>query len=48
MGTVLFLVLFFGLLAAGMPVKKISEVPRGRQDKPNKDVVLKKITIEKV
>jgi hypothetical protein len=29
-------------------VKKISEVPRGRQDKPSKDVVVKKVTVEKV
>jgi len=29
-------------------VKKISEVPRGRNDKPNKDVVVKKVTVEKV
>src|ERR1700735_4055898 len=29
-------------------VKKIAEVPRSRQDKPNKDVVVKKVTIEKV
>ena len=39
----------FGEVVEGQDiVKKISEVPRGRQDKPNKDVVLKKITIEKV
>ena len=29
-------------------VKKISEVPRGRQDKPNKDVMVKKVVIERV
>src|SRR6202167_4304223 len=28
-------------------VKKISEVPRNRQDRPAKDVVVKKVTIEK-
>jgi hypothetical protein len=29
-------------------VTKISEVPRNRQDRPAKDVVVKKVTIEKV
>jgi len=29
-------------------VVKISEVPRNRQDRPAKDVVVKKVTIEKV
>src|SRR6202051_3689376 len=39
----------FGEVVEGQDVvKKISEVPRGRQDKPNKDVVLKKVTVEKV
>jgi peptidyl-prolyl cis-trans isomerase A (cyclophilin A) len=28
-------------------VKKISELPRNRQDRPNQDVVLKKVTIER-
>jgi len=38
----------FGEVVEGQDiVKKISELPRGRQDKPNKDVVLKKVTIEK-
>jgi peptidyl-prolyl cis-trans isomerase A (cyclophilin A) len=39
----------FGEVVEGLDiVKKISEVPRGRNDKPNKDVVVKKVTIEKV
>jgi peptidyl-prolyl cis-trans isomerase A (cyclophilin A) len=39
----------FGEVVEGQDVvDKISEVPRGRNDKPNKDVVVKKITIEKV
>jgi peptidyl-prolyl cis-trans isomerase A (cyclophilin A) len=39
----------FGEVIEGQDVvKKISEVPRSRQDKPNKDVVVKKVTIEKV
>jgi peptidyl-prolyl cis-trans isomerase A (cyclophilin A) len=39
----------FGEVVEGQDVVvKISEVPRGRNDKPNKDVVVKKVTIEKV
>jgi peptidyl-prolyl cis-trans isomerase A (cyclophilin A) len=39
----------FGEVIEGQDVvKKISEVPRNRQDKPNKDVVVKTITIERV
>src|SRR5437764_9157719 len=39
----------FGEVVEGQDVvTKISEVPRGRNDRPNKDVVLKKVTIEKV
>jgi cyclophilin family peptidyl-prolyl cis-trans isomerase len=39
----------FGEVIEGQDiVKKISEVPRGRNDKPTKDVVVKKVTIEKV
>jgi peptidyl-prolyl cis-trans isomerase A (cyclophilin A) len=39
----------FGEVVEGQEiVKKISEVARSRQDKPNKDVVVKKVTIEKV
>jgi peptidyl-prolyl cis-trans isomerase A (cyclophilin A) len=39
----------FGEVVEGQDiVKKISEVTRGRNDKPNKDVVVKKVTIEKV
>jgi len=39
----------FGEVVEGQEiVQKISEVPRGRNDKPNKDVVVKKVTIEKV
>ena len=38
----------FGEVVDGQDVvTKISEVPRGRNDKPNKDVVVKKVTIEK-
>src|SRR6202795_4238423 len=38
----------FGEVVDGQDVvTKISEVPRSRQDKPNKDVVVKKVTIEK-
>ena len=39
----------FGEVVEGQDiVRKISEVPRNRQDRPAKDVVLKKVTIEKV
>jgi peptidyl-prolyl cis-trans isomerase A (cyclophilin A) len=39
----------FGEVVEGQDVvKKISEVPRSRQDKPNKDVVVKKVIIERV
>src|SRR5260221_14132067 len=39
----------FGEVIEGQDiVKKISEVPRGRQDKPNKDVVVKTVSIERV
>src|ERR1700741_1942660 len=39
----------FGEVVEGQDVVvKISEVPRGRNDKPNKDVVVKKVGIEKV
>ena len=39
----------FGEVVEGQDiVNKISNVPRGRQDKPNKDVVIRSITIEKV
>jgi peptidyl-prolyl cis-trans isomerase A (cyclophilin A) len=39
----------FGEVIEGQDVvKKISELPRNRQDKPNKDVVVKTITIERV
>src|SRR6202051_3350591 len=39
----------FGEVVEGQDiVTKISEAPRGRQDKPNKDVVVKKVTVEKV
>jgi peptidyl-prolyl cis-trans isomerase A (cyclophilin A) len=38
----------FGEVVEGQDVvKKISEVPRNRQDRPAKDVVVKKVTIEK-
>jgi hypothetical protein len=29
-------------------VQKISEVPRGRNDRPTKDVVVKKVKVEKL
>jgi hypothetical protein len=29
-------------------VNKITALPRGRNDRPNKDVVVKKVTVEKV
>jgi peptidyl-prolyl cis-trans isomerase A (cyclophilin A) len=39
----------FGEVVEGQEiVTKISEVPRGRNDRPNKDVVVKKVAIEKV
>ena len=39
----------FGEVVEGQDiVTKISEVPRGRNDRPNKDVVVKKVTVEKV
>jgi peptidyl-prolyl cis-trans isomerase A (cyclophilin A) len=39
----------FGEVVEGQEVaEKIVKVPRSRQDKPNKDVVVKKVTIEKV
>jgi peptidyl-prolyl cis-trans isomerase A (cyclophilin A) len=39
----------FGEVVEGQDiVKKISEVARGRQDKPNKDVMVKKVVIERV
>jgi peptidyl-prolyl cis-trans isomerase A (cyclophilin A) len=39
----------FGEVVEGQDVvQKISEVPRGRNDRPNKDVVVKKVTVEKV
>jgi peptidyl-prolyl cis-trans isomerase A (cyclophilin A) len=39
----------FGEVVEGLDVvNKISEVPRNRQDRPAKDVVVKKVTIEKV
>jgi cyclophilin family peptidyl-prolyl cis-trans isomerase len=39
----------FGEVVEGQDiVKKITGVPRGRNDRPNKDVVLKKVTIETV
>ncbi len=39
----------FGEVVEGQNVvEKIVNVPRGRQDKPNKDVVLKAVTIERV
>jgi peptidyl-prolyl cis-trans isomerase A (cyclophilin A) len=38
----------FGEVVEGYDVvEKISQVPRGRQDRPNKDVVLKSVTIER-
>jgi peptidyl-prolyl cis-trans isomerase A (cyclophilin A) len=39
----------FGEVVEGQDVvKKISELPRNRQDRPNKDVVVKKVTVEKI
>ncbi len=39
----------FGEVVEGQDVAdKITAVPRGRQDKPNKDVVLKSVKIERV
>jgi peptidyl-prolyl cis-trans isomerase A (cyclophilin A) len=39
----------FGEVVEGQDVvTKISEVPRNRQDRPAKDVVVNKLTIEKV
>jgi peptidyl-prolyl cis-trans isomerase A (cyclophilin A) len=39
----------FGEVVEGQDVvNKITAVPRSRQDKPNKDIVVKKVTIEKV
>ena len=39
----------FGEVVEGQDiVEKITRVPRGRNDRPNKDVVLKKVTIETV
>ena len=39
----------FGEVVEGQDVvNKITAVPRGRNDRPNKDVVLKKVTVEKV
>lgn len=39
----------FGEVVEGQDIaKKISEVPQNRQNKPNKDVVLKSVTIERV
>ena len=39
----------FGEVVEGQDVvDKITAVPRGRQDKPNKDVVLQSVTIERV
>jgi peptidyl-prolyl cis-trans isomerase A (cyclophilin A) len=39
----------FGEVVEGQDVvTKISEVPRGRNDRPNKDVVVKKVTVERV
>jgi peptidyl-prolyl cis-trans isomerase A (cyclophilin A) len=38
----------FGEVVEGQDiVDKITKVPRGRNDRPNKDVVLKKVTVEK-
>ena len=38
----------FGEVVEGQSVvEKISKVPRGRQDRPNKDVVLTSLTIER-
>jgi peptidyl-prolyl cis-trans isomerase A (cyclophilin A) len=39
----------FGEVVEGQEIaKKISEAPRGRNDRPNKDVVVKKVTVERV
>ena len=39
----------FGEVVEGLEiVEKIVSVPRGRQDKPNKDVVLQTVVIERV
>ncbi len=39
----------FGEVIEGYPiVEKISNAPRNRQDKPNDDIVLEKVTIERV
>ncbi len=39
----------FGEVVEGQDVvDKITKVPRGRQDKPNQDVVLHAVTIERV
>ncbi len=39
----------FGEVIEGQEVvNKITKVPRGRNDRPNQDVVLKKVTVEKV
>ncbi len=39
----------FGEVVEGQDVvDKITKVPRGRQDKPNKDVVLNSVTIERI
>jgi peptidyl-prolyl cis-trans isomerase A (cyclophilin A) len=39
----------FGEVVEGQDVaEKITRVPQNRQNKPNKDVVLNKVTIEKV
>jgi peptidyl-prolyl cis-trans isomerase A (cyclophilin A) len=39
----------FGEVVEGQDVvQKVVAVPRNRQDRPNKDVVVKKVTIEKV
>jgi peptidyl-prolyl cis-trans isomerase A (cyclophilin A) len=39
----------FGEVVEGYPiVEKISNAPRNRQDKPNDDIILEKVTIERV
>jgi peptidyl-prolyl cis-trans isomerase A (cyclophilin A) len=39
----------FGEVIEGQDiVNKITNVPRGRNDRPNKDIVLKKVTIERI
>jgi peptidyl-prolyl cis-trans isomerase A (cyclophilin A) len=39
----------FGEVVEGQDVaQKIVALPRNRQDRPNKDIVVKKVTIEKV